>query len=110
MIRLFKQCGHSIEIAVNGSLAVKCLKEKRNFYDLVLMDLEMPVMNGYEATQIYREHEMKHGLSRIPIIAVSANDVMAVRQLCIDVGMDEFIPKPFTIEQLSSCLLKIVIK
>ena len=110
MSRLLTHCGHSVEIAINGSVGVKYLKEKRNSYDLVLMDLEMPIMDGYEATRCYREHELELGLSRLPIIAVSANDVVAVHQRCITAGMDDFIPKPFNLKQLSFSLHKMDFK
>jgi CheY-like chemotaxis protein len=67
----------------------------------------MPVMNGYEATKAYRQYEADHNLERIPIIGISANDVIAVRQLCLDAGMDEFLPKPFSLKELTFCLLNL---
>ncbi len=107
MARLLKNGGHTVEIAVNGTLGLDCLISSRSSFDLVLMDLQMPVMNGYEATKAYRLFETDHGLERIPIVGISANDVIAVRQLCIDAGMDEFLPKPFSLQELTACLNKL---
>ena len=105
MSRLLKSCGHTVEIAMNGSIGLESMKQ--NAYDLVLMDLEMPIMNGYEATRRYRQHESENELNRTPIIAISANDVIAIHQFCIDAGMDDFIAKPFNLKQLYTCLYKL---
>ena len=109
MARSLKNRGHSVEIAVNGLMAIDYLKENRSSCDLVLMDLQMPVMDGYEAAREYRQYEIEHGLSRLPIVGISANDVIDVRHLCIEAGMDEFLPKPFTSKQLASCINKTTI-
>ncbi len=106
MTRLLKSGGHTVDIAINGSIALNILTSKRDAYDLVLMDLQMPIMDGYVATKLYREFEAIHSLCRLPIIAVSANDMVAVWQACVDAGMDDFLNKPFTLEELSSCLFK----
>ncbi len=107
MTRLLKSGGHTVDTAFNGSIALNILTSNRDAYDLVLMDLQMPIMDGYVATKQYREFEATHSLCRLPIIAVSANDMIAVWQACVDAGMDDFLHKPFTLEELSSCLFKL---
>lgn len=81
-----------VDIAENGEIAIE--KLKNNSFDLVLMDLQMPVMNGYKATQVIREN--KHGElnSNIPIIALTADAFPETRINVLSHGMDDFIPKP----------------
>ena len=78
-----------VDIADNGLIAVNKLKDQR--YDLVLMDMQMPEMDGLEATSIIR-NELK---LRLPIIGLSANAIESDQQKCLDAGMNDFITKPF---------------
>jgi PAS domain S-box-containing protein len=78
-----------IDIAENGKIAIEKIKNKN--YDIILMDLQMPVMGGIEACKIIRQ-ELK---LKIPIIALSANVVKGTIQKCLDAGMNDYIPKPF---------------
>jgi len=99
--------GFKIDVANNGQEALDKLKSQS--YDLVLMDLMMPVMDGLEATLRIRENE-KSGHQHIPIIGLTANTYDADREKCLAHGMDEYMAKPFDLEEFYSNikLLKIV--
>ena len=88
--------GIHIESAYNGADALAAIHSKH--FDLILMDLQMPIMDGYEATQKIRAWEA--GKSHVPIIALSAMILDNEYQLCLDTGMDGCIVKPFNTEQL----------
>ncbi len=93
-----KKNGILTELAENGQLALEKLKD--NQYDLILMDLQMPVMDGFTATQIIR-NELKLNL---PIVACSAHSLVGEREKCIEKGMNEYISKPYTEKTLLSVL------
>ncbi|MCB1428496.1 MAG: response regulator [Nitratireductor sp.] len=63
---------------------------------VVLMDVSLPEMNGYQATQAIREHEAQNGLTRTPIIAMTAHALKEDRQRCLDAGMDDYLAKPIS--------------
>ncbi|WP_287373067.1 ATP-binding protein [Prosthecochloris sp.] len=88
---MLEKMGYSIDIAFNGAEAVEALQRKN--YGLVLMDLQMPVMDGYEATKAIR-NSGKVLNSKIPIIAMTANATKEDRQQCLEAGMDDYVPKP----------------
>ncbi len=88
--------------AVNGKDALECIEKERP--DVVLMDCQMPVMDGYNATRIQRQREKEQCTDRLPIIALTANALAEDRARCIDAGMDDFISKPFSREQLQEAL------
>jgi len=74
-------------------------------YDLILMDVKMPVMDGYEATQKIRQIELSRGTGeRIPIIAITANNMYEEIQECLKMGMDGFLSKPFNTQDVSNIL------
>ena len=93
--------GYRCDIASNGQEAVDMLA--RIPYDLVLMDCQMPEMDGYMATRLIREREETAG-GRTPIIAMTANAMREDRARCLDAGMDGFIPKPIALEELETAL------
>ncbi len=93
--------GFSIDVANNGLEAVEKVQEKR--YDLILMDLMMPVMDGFDATRAIRDLEDKNGL-HTPIIGLTANTFDADREKCLGIGMDEYMAKPFDMEVFNSIL------
>ena len=89
---MLKKLGHHTDLATNGFEAIEALEHKS--YDLVLMDIQMPKMNGLEATKIIRERWHKN--SKIIIITAYTN----YRDACIDAGADDFLIKPLRIEKL----------
>lgn len=99
--------GFKIDVANNGQEALDKLTGQS--YDLVLMDLMMPVMDGLEATMRIREKE-KSSQQHIPIIGLTANTYDADREKCIAYGMDEYMAKPFDLEEFYTNIkqLKIV--
>jgi CheY-like chemotaxis protein len=88
VLSLFQDYSIQADVAENGKEAVE--KVKNNHYDLVLMDVEMPEMNGYEATTIIRK-DLK---SKIPIIAMTAHAMAGEREKCFELGMYDYISKP----------------
>ncbi len=96
-----KKYNHDVTIANNGLEAVNLFRT--NKYDVILMDIMMPVMDGLEATVKIREIEKSENFeSRVPIIALTANTMDNDREKCISYGMDEFMAKPFEIDKLIS--------
>lgn len=90
------------DIAENGLIAIE--KLKNNLYDAILMDVQMPVMDGYEATKVIRR--MAHPVSSIPIIALTANATKIDVEKCLAAGMNDYLSKPFTPEDLYEKLFK----
>jgi len=103
-----KKFDHAVTIANNGLEAVEKFKE--NNYDVILMDIMMPVMDGLEATVKIREMEETNKIGRrTPIIALTANTMDNDRNKCLSFGMDEFMAKPFDIEKLNLLFHKLEI-
>ncbi len=100
--RLLAMAGVTTDSAENGQEALDMLAANR--YDAVLMDCQMPVLDGYQATQRRRELEGAGGLPRIPIIAMTANAMVGDRERCLDSGMDDYITKPINRGVLSATL------
>ncbi|MFH2001524.1 MAG: response regulator [Planctomycetota bacterium] len=99
---LEKKLGYRVEVAVNGREAVEALQRKP--YDLVLMDCQMPEMDGFEATEKIRSADSKVINPHIPIIAMTANAMKGDREKCLDSGMDDFLSKPVVKQKLSDML------
>ena len=88
---ILQRAGHNAILVTNGKEAVDAVKREQ--FDVVLMDVQMPVMGGFEATRLIREHEAPLG-RRMPIIAVTAHAMKGDREACFAAGMDGFAPKP----------------
>jgi CheY-like chemotaxis protein len=73
-------------------------------FDLVLMDCQMPILDGLTATTQWRQREQAEQRPRIPIIALTANVIKGVREECLAAGMDDYLGKPFSREQLAAVL------
>ena len=92
--RLLEKRGHQVVVAANGSEAVERF-EKEGPFDVVLMDIQMPIMDGYEATRAIRRHETKTG-DHTPVVALTAHAMEEDRKRVIDAGMDDYLSKPVT--------------
>ncbi|MDH5360401.1 MAG: response regulator [Gammaproteobacteria bacterium] len=100
MLAMLNVMDYEAEVVGNGKLALEALAEKH--YDLILMDCQMPVMNGFEATEHIRQTEKQH----TPIIAVTAHAMDGDRELCIKSGMDDYMTKPFSKGDLEHIIQK----
>jgi CheY-like chemotaxis protein len=98
---LLEDVGLTVELAEDGSFAVAMAQ--RSHYDLILMDMQMPQMNGVEATRVIRALP---GYAKIPILAMTANAFDEDRKVCIEAGMDDHLGKPVVPEVLYETLLK----
>lgn len=98
---MLNKLGYRCDIASNGQEAVAMLSQLP--YDLVLMDCQMPEMDGYSATRAIRQREDVEG-RHTPIIAMTANAMREDRARCLDAGMDGFIPKPIALEELETAM------
>ncbi len=106
---ILSEAGFSTEIASNGQIAVDMLKNsKPGYYRLILMDIQMPVMGGYEATRIIRNLEDKE-LSSVPILAMTANAFEEDRQEALRCGMNGHIAKPIDIDKLFDTLNEVLV-
>ena len=94
-----------VDLAENGEVAIRMVQD--NQYDLVLMDMQMPVMDGIEATQVIRSDPR---FGDLPIIAMTANAMAADRDRCIEAGMNDHIAKPIEPEELLSLLAQWISK
>ncbi len=90
--RILKKAGYWVVIAENGIAAVNAARQAR--YDLILMDIQMPEMDGFEATRAIRSWEREHSVGRAPIIAMTAHAVAGYREQCLEQGMDDYLSKP----------------
>ena len=99
-VELLEEYGFSMETAENGAQAVEMVAaSKAGYYDLILMDIQMPVMDGYEATRRIRALKDPH-LADIVILAMTANAFEEDKQEAIENGMNGFLTKPIDIKQL----------
>jgi signal transduction histidine kinase/ActR/RegA family two-component response regulator len=94
--------GCEVDIVQNGQQALDVLKNSH--YDLVLMDCQMPEMDGFEATRLFRHYETEQGLPRVPVVAVTASVLNDERAACLACGMDDVLAKPFKRKELATTL------
>ncbi len=99
--KMLEKLGCTVDIAKDGNEAVEFWRSKR--YDLILMDCQMPVMDGYEATRIIRREEGDEQ-GHIPILALTANAMSQDREQCLKAGMDDHIPKPVKLTTLADAI------
>ena len=98
---LLSDAGLQVDMAFNGQIALERIQQQH--YDLVLMDMQMPVMDGLTATRLLRAMPQ---FDRLPVIAMTANAMAADRQQCLDAGMNDHVPKPIEPDVLFQTLLK----
>jgi CheY-like chemotaxis protein len=126
-VRMLQKIGYRVDVVENGQEATEAVG--RTSYDLVLMDCQMPEMDGLEATRAIRKAESKKlevrskktetdhsetpdtlllatGCSRVPIIALTANALSGDRETCLEAGMNDFLTKPIRIEELGTMICK----
>lgn len=96
-MRVLEKQGHHVEVVPNGKLALEALEAKP--FDLVLMDVQMPEMDGLTATRLLREKENGSN-TRIPVVALTANAMKGDREKCLDAGMDSYVSKPIHVVEL----------
>ncbi|HBF35132.1 TPA: hypothetical protein DDW35_11285 [Candidatus Sumerlaeota bacterium] len=101
-VHSLERMGHNIDCAANGRQAVDALNTRA--YDIILMDCQMPEMDGYEATVAIRK--LQGSKQHTPIIAMTANAIQGDREKCIAAGMDDYISKPFKPDELSTIIQK----
>lgn len=100
--KMLEKIGLESVLAENGKQALQCLQREK--FDAVLMDCQMPEMDGFEATEIWREQEQLSSNSRVPIIAMTANVMQGDRERCLSSGMDDYLGKPVRQAELGSIL------
>ncbi|WP_425480298.1 ATP-binding protein [Xanthomonas theicola] len=100
--KLLAVLGYRADIATDGAAALARLSAQA--YDLVLMDCQMPVLDGYAATRQWRQSEAAAARPRLPIVAMTANAMAGDRQRCLEAGMDDYLSKPVSHQRLAQCL------
>ena len=96
--------GLDIDSAENGLEALNLLE--KHHYDLIFMDCQMPIMDGYQATKEIRKSQSNPKYKEIPVIAMTANAMQSDRQICLDSGMSDYLSKPIDLERIESLLVK----
>lgn len=99
---LLRCLGYTVVLVSNGQEALELLKREQ--FDIVLMDCQMPVMDGFEATRSYRQWEQQQSQGHLAIIALTGNAMEQDRQNCLEAGMDDYIRKPFQLDKLNETL------
>lgn len=97
LLRFLTKQGHNVKVAANGRIAVDEWEQAE--YDIILMDVMMPEMDGLEATREIRAKEQTKG-GHTPILAITANAMEGDREICINAGMDDYMSKPVKLDQL----------
>ena len=102
-VRLLERQGHSVALVSTGAEALE--SSAREKFDMILMDIQMPVMNGYDATRAIRARERNTG-GHLPVIALTAHAMRGDREICVDAGMDDYLSKPIRTRDLSQILAR----
>jgi CheY-like chemotaxis protein len=104
--RLLEKQGHQVVVARNGREALAAVKHAPgDVFDLILMDVQMPDMDGFETTAALRAHELLTG-GHVPIVAVTAYAMKGDRERCLAAGMDGYLPKPVQVQELLDLVRK----
>lgn len=104
---MMEMMGCVVDVAEDGVVALS--KYKNNHYDVIMMDVQMPELDGYEVTKKIREYEASGGKKPTIIIAITANAMQGDREKCLESGMDDYISKPLRGEQLEKTLTKYLV-
>lgn len=100
---LLANLGVKVEFAEDGQAAVNAIASGRSFA-IVLMDVQMPVLDGLAAARRIRQWEAQHSGTRVPIVAVSSGVFEDQKRQCVEAGMDDFVGKPVLVEELAAAL------
>jgi len=100
-VRLLEKRGHTVTTAATGKAVLQALDQEQ--FDLILMDVQMPEMDGLEATTTIRQREKLSG-KHIPIIAMTAHAMTGDKERCLEAGMDKYVSKPLHIRELFSAI------
>ena len=101
MLKVFKIIGYAVDLASDGIEVLECIDKTK--YDLIMMDMQMPLMDGYETTSTIRAQKSK---PQPLIIAMTANTMSGAEQECLDCGMDDYISKPIVIDDIRNIISK----
>ena len=101
-LAILTNLGCRVEVAADGRAVLEALEQAT--FDAILMDCQMPELDGFETTRLIREREAARGQAPLPIIALTAHALSADREHCLNAGMDDYLSKPFTEEQLRAVL------
>jgi osomolarity two-component system sensor histidine kinase NIK1 len=104
-IKILEKYNHVVTVVGNGLEALNTIKSRR--FDVILMDVQMPIMGGFEATKEIRQYEKEQGLLRTPIIALTAHAMLGDREKCIQAQMDEYLSKPLKQNLLMQTILRV---
>jgi CheY-like chemotaxis protein len=105
-VRMLEKVGHTVVVAPNGEVALAALTQET--FDLVLMDVQMPIMGGFETTAAIRTQEQATG-AHIPIIAMTANAMTGDREKCLAAGMDDYLAKPIKAGELYTAIAQLAV-
>ncbi len=105
LVRLLEKRGHTVTVASNGRQAVEAAEKDQ--FDLALLDVQMPVLDGLQAAGIIRRNEQQGGRRRLPLVAVTAHAIRGDRERCLEAGMDEYICKPILPAQLFEAIRRV---
>ncbi|HLC82757.1 MAG TPA: response regulator, partial [Bacteroidia bacterium] len=104
---ILEKAGYEVVTASNGQEAVDYYKATSDF-KVIIMDIQMPVLDGLSATQVIRFHEAEQKLKRTPIIALTAHAMRGDKEKCLEAGCDNYLSKPIMLETLVNAIKKYV--
>ncbi|MCA9505952.1 MAG: response regulator [Spirochaetaceae bacterium] len=103
---MLEELGHEVQLVEDGERAIEAVGLARP--DLILMDCQMPRLDGYEATRRLREHERRTGAPPLPIVGVTAHAMRGDRERCLEAGMDAYLSKPVSLASLAATIAKLL--
>ncbi len=104
-VKMLEKQGHTVQVAANGQLALNALEQET--FDVVFMDVQMPVMDGLQAVAVLRERESNTG-RHVPVIAMTAHAMAGDRERCLSAGMDDYVSKPIDQQELAAVLHRVL--
>jgi CheY-like chemotaxis protein len=108
-VRLLEKRGHSVVVASDGRQALRLVQDgKPGEFDAVLLDIQMPEMDGFEVLAGIRKNEIRHGKKWLPVIALTAHAMKGDRERCLAAGMDAYIAKPIVAEELFTTIAALI--